>query len=88
MQLLITPHGTVVCIYSEELDLTPLGSLSITRASHVEPDPNGRWQADLSPVGGPLLSGFATRSEALAAEITWLQQNLPRISRQRGSPLN
>jgi hypothetical protein len=81
MQLLITPHGTVVCIYSEELDLTPLGSLSITRASHVEPDRQGRWQADLSPVGGPFLEGFATRSEALAAEITWLTQHLPRISR-------
>jgi hypothetical protein len=88
MQLFITPHGTVVCIYSEALDLTPLGSLSITRASHVEPDRQGRWQADLSPVGGPLLGEFRTRSEALAAEIAWLQQHLPRISHQRGSPLN
>jgi hypothetical protein len=81
MQLLTTPHGTVVCIYSEELDLTPLGSLSITRASHVEPNPLGRWQADLSPVGGPLLGEFRTRSEALAAEIAWMTQHLPRISR-------
>ena len=27
----------------------------IIRASHVEPDRQGRWLADLSPVAGPVL---------------------------------
>ena len=45
----------------------------IARASHVEPDPDGRWQADLRPVGGPVLGPFDRRSEALAAELAWLE---------------
>ena len=53
MQLIITPGGAVRCIYGEEIDLAALGSPTITRASHVEPDQQGRWLADLSPVGGP-----------------------------------
>jgi len=35
--------------YTEALDLAALGSLSIRRASHVEPDEQGRWWADLAP---------------------------------------
>jgi len=75
MQLVIEPKGTVRCIYSEQIDLAAIGSPTITRASHVEPDQQGRWQADLSPVGGPLLGPFVIRSEALAAELVWLEAN-------------
>jgi hypothetical protein len=75
MKLIITPGGAVRCIYGEEIDLAALGSPIITRASHVEPDQQGRWSADLSPVGGPVLGDFATRSEALAAEQAWLETN-------------
>jgi hypothetical protein len=52
-----------------------LGQLTITRASHVEPDNRGLWQADLTPVGGPLLGPFERRSEALAAERDWLESH-------------
>jgi len=45
------------------------------RGSHVEPDSAGHWTADLSPVGDPILGPFATRSEALAAEIAWLRDH-------------
>ena len=38
------------------------------RASHVEPDADGRWWADLSPVAGPRLGPFEVRSAALDAE--------------------
>jgi hypothetical protein len=65
----------VKCLYGEELDLRQLGELSIHRASHVEPDARGQWLADLSPVGGPTLGPFGTRSEALAAEEAWLVAN-------------
>jgi hypothetical protein len=72
MQLVIEPGGVVRCIYSEEIDLVALGSPAISRASNVEPDQQGRWWADLSPVNGPLLGPFDHRSEALAAEAAWL----------------
>lgn len=75
MQLVIESGGTVRCIYTEAIDLAAIGSPTITRASHVEPDQQGRWQADLSPVGGPVLGSFDRRSEALAAEMAWLEAN-------------
>ena len=72
MELLITPAGQVRCVYGEALDLATLGQLTIRRGSYVEPLSDGRWTADLSPVHGPLLGPFTGRSEALAAERTWL----------------
>jgi hypothetical protein len=77
MELLIDPCGTVRCVYDEVLDLSVLGSLSITRASQVEPDAEGRWWSDLSPVQGPKLGPFCRRSEALAAEAAWLSLHWP-----------
>ena len=62
-------------IYGEQIDLHALGRPAISRASHVEPDPHGRWFADLSPVAGPKLGPFERRSQALAAEISWLETN-------------
>jgi hypothetical protein len=75
MKLLIRPDGTVRAIYSEEIDLGVLGRPTITRASHVEPGQDGRWRADLSPVGGPILGPFGRRSEALEAEHAWLERH-------------
>jgi hypothetical protein len=74
MELVIERSGRARCIYGEEIDLTQLGELSIRRGSHVEPDSQGRWLCDLSPVTGPLLGPFPTRSEALAAEVAWLAE--------------
>jgi len=75
MQLMIKPSGTVRCLYGEELDLHQLGSLAIARGSHVEPNSQGQWTANLAPVNGPRLGPFASRSEALAAEREWLEAN-------------
>ncbi len=75
MQLVVKSDGAVRCIYNEVIDLHAIGKPVIRRASHVEPDENGQWMADLSPVGGPQLGPFATRSQALAAEHQWLQQH-------------
>jgi hypothetical protein len=75
MQLVIDPTGEVRCVYDEALPLAELGRLTIARGSHVEPSEVGQWTADLSPVGGPLLGPFATRSEALSAECAWLELN-------------
>ena len=73
LQIVIRPTGSLCCLYTEAIDLFTLGPQRIQRASHVEPDAAGRWFADLSPVTGPILGPFACRSEALAAEQTWLE---------------
>ena len=75
MQLVIDPAGGVRCVYDEALPLSEFGRLTIARGSHVEPTDAGLWTADLSPVSGPLLGPFATRSAALAAEQEWLEVN-------------
>lgn len=72
MNLLITAEGIVRCVYDETVDLSAIGALSIRRGSHVEPDGDGNWWADLSPVDGPRLGPFHTRSVALDAEQDWL----------------
>jgi len=75
MNLIIEPDGRVRGVYAELIDLDALGSTRITRASHVEPDEQGQWLADLSPVGGPVLGPYERRSEALDAEVAWLEAN-------------
>lgn len=75
MQLIIDPTGTVRCVYDEAIDLGALGHVHVRRGSHVEPDAEGQWFADMSPVGGPTLGPFAIRSDALAAEHGWLEQH-------------
>ena len=74
MQIVVTPQGDARAIYNESIDLSELGAVEVRRASHVEPDGAGGWYADLSLVGGPVLSGFRRRSEALAAEVDWLER--------------
>ena len=75
MQMVVHPSGRVQCLYDESVDLQALGRMRITRASHVEPDANGTWIADLSPVAGPKLGPFECRSQALRAERQWLEQH-------------
>lgn len=72
MQIIIKVGGAVRAIYTEEINLAALGSPTISRAFHVEPDQNGCWWADMGPVQGPMLGPFQYRSEALAAESAWL----------------
>jgi len=73
MHLVIHADGSASCLYDEAIDLAALGSLTIERGSHVEPDEQGRWFADLTPVSGPMLGPFERRSEALDAERAWLE---------------
>ena len=72
MELVVGADGTARCIYDEALDLRALGKLQITRASHVEPDAEGYWSADMGPSGGPVLGPFRSRKDALGAEREWL----------------
>jgi len=75
MQLLIDGAGGVACIYSEAIDLQTLGTLKISRGSHVDPDSLGQWWVDLSPVSGPQMGPFENRSFALAVEVDWLERH-------------
>ena len=75
MQLIVDPGGTARCVYAETIDLAQLGQVTISRGSHVEPDAQGNWHADLNPVGGPRLGPFSCRSQALAAEVAWLEKH-------------
>ena len=76
LTLTITPAG-VQSIYDDaHRDIyDQLGAASIRRASHVEPNAQGDWEADLSPVGGPTLGPFVKRADALAAEVAWLNEH-------------
>ena len=76
MELIIDSGGEIHCLYSETIELSRLGQLQIRRASHVEPDEQGSWWADLAPVQGPKLGPFARRSEALEAETWWLSSTM------------
>jgi hypothetical protein len=74
--IVVRPGGRVAALYTDDLPLALLGPAAIRRASRVEPDEQGRWWADLAPVGGPVLGPFARRSGALAAENSWLAERL------------
>ena len=76
MELVVDAGGGVRCIYDETLDLREIGKLQITRASHVEPDRDGFWWADMGPVDGPVLGPFTSRTEALQAERGWLVEKI------------
>ena len=85
MDLVISPDGVVRAIYAEDIDLGALGRTMTTRASHVEPDAEGGWIADLTPVSGPVLGPFSRSSQALEAEqrrleANWLTAPAPTIS--------
>ena len=76
LELVVACDGGVKCIYDEALDLREIGKLQITRASHVEPDRDGYWWADMGPVDGPVLGPFRSRTEALEVEREWLAARL------------
>ena len=77
MELVVAVDGVTRCIYDEALDLRELGTLQITRASHVEPDAEVDWWADMGPSSGPMLGPFRSRSQALGAERGWLKHQQP-----------
>lgn len=69
--------GEVRCLYTDDLSLDSLGTLHVSRASHVEyNDAAQSWEV-LSPDSKDLLSGgFRTRKEALAWEVRWAESKL------------
>jgi hypothetical protein len=76
MLIEVRPDGGLKFIYDDTLRcLMAEGKSEIKRASEVEPTDSGKWTADLSRVGGPILGPFDNRADALSAEVAWLEQN-------------
>ena len=73
LQLVFDPEGTGHGLYTEAIDLTAIGRLSIRRASHIEfDDRDQRWC--VTTPGGRHLFNSPTRGECLA----WEQQHFNR----------
>ena len=77
MKIKLNLDGTAIMIYTEDIDVTEIGDVqSITRASRVEPVNRNQWAADMRPVGGPVIGTFNKRSDALTAEVNWIEENI------------
>ena len=78
LRLLIDARGEIFFLHDDALlPVMQEGQTRTVRASHVEPGPDGRqWFADLSPQNGPNLGPFPTRTEALAAEVAWIEKHV------------
>jgi len=77
--LTVTGDGDLKFIHDDRLvGLMELGGSVTRRASNVEFNNDaGCWEADMSPSGHDVvLSGFKLRSEALAAEKKYLEDNV------------
>jgi hypothetical protein len=70
--IVIDSGGVLKMVFDDRFDPRYVGEMTIRRGSHVEPTTEGRWTADLSPAGGPILGPFDSRKEALDAEVIWL----------------
>lgn len=85
---LVVKDGHLRGIYNDNLaEFLSLGKTTITRASHVEPHPDGGWIADMTPAivelnldcaccANPVLGPFALRQQALDAETAWLEERM------------
>jgi hypothetical protein len=78
INITIDEDGTSHFIYDDRLaELMASGEFMIVRASHVEPGPDGKWYADMSPIGSnEILGPFNLRAEALLAEREWLVEKI------------
>lgn len=76
IELVIDRQGLIRMLYADDFPPHTLGTLTISRASYVEPDQTGQWWADLAPVGGPKLGPHPLRAHALSAEQAWLRERL------------
>jgi hypothetical protein len=73
--LIVDADGTIYTVYGEGIDYRELGQVEIRRASHVEPASGADWAVDLTPVHGPAMGPFPSRTEALDAEYQWLRDH-------------
>lgn len=71
MRLFIDRSGSIKYLYTEAIDADNFGTIEeITRASNVEPV-GQLWESQI--IDGPILGPYKLRSQALAAEINYLE---------------
>jgi len=68
MVLEVTPDGNIRCLYTDEVDLSELGRLNVSRASNVEFDNHLRKWTVTSAKTGKRLHSAMTRESALEWE--------------------
>lgn len=77
--IVVGADGTLRFTWDDRLrPFANLGKATAMRASHVEPEVVAGvilWNADMAPVGGPVLGPYANREKALQVERDWLRQN-------------
>jgi hypothetical protein len=75
--LIIRADGTAEWIYRDDLAqlMETMGECKIERASNVEPARGGGWEARMTD-NGFVLGPFPLRSQALAAEVAYIEQRL------------
>ena len=75
LSISINDEGTLEFIYSDDLiGLFSEGKPTITRASSVEPNEEGKWIAHMAT--GEKLGPFTTRQEALSEEVKFLKEKM------------
>jgi len=79
MKIKINTDGTACLLYMEDIPIEELGKVdSIKRLFHVEPTQDNRWTATVG-MDTPecvVLGPFEKRSDALAAEVEWIEENI------------
>lgn len=82
-QRLLIKDGKVTSLYKDGSSHQLLeklgGKANIKRASFVEAPTNElqsiEFTVDLTPSGGPVITGFKSYAEAVNAEVQWLNKN-------------
>ena len=75
-KLAISPYGEITAIWSDDLvSLVQQGNATIERVSDVEPTHYAQWVVKMRD-GHVIPRAFAHRSEALAAEVAYLEKQL------------
>jgi len=72
----ISTAGDIKCLYTELLDLSDLGEMTVRRASLVEWDDDRRGWTVAMPNGSFLAGPFVSRSEAIKWEIAYWNNTL------------
>lgn len=73
--LVIDPDGTVRSLYTDKIPLRELGKLTVDRASQIEFDhATQTWYVEFPD--GRRLTNFASRDEAIACEVSHLNEEL------------
>lgn len=76
---LVFRGGCMHSVYRDELQplYKRLGETKLTRASMVEPTPEGKWVPDMTLSGGPASLGeFDKRADAINAEVKFLEARM------------